>query len=149
MLNKGVWVLSIWCLLNILPGLGSLLSIFLGYHAPGLRMLFEVQEISLIEARALATVDALATLLNTLIAVYCASVFVVVRKCLSKGERWSFFVLAGGVVPLQTAGYVSDLVFLGGRNLLALNISSAFLLLGYGLCATELFRKNAKEFIEF
>jgi hypothetical protein len=141
MLKSGAMILSIWCLLNILPGVGSLLFIFLGNHAPALRMLFTVEEIRTLDARALAVADGLAILVNTLIAVYCGLVFHVIRKCLLKRERWSFFVLAAGILILQAAGYISDRFFLG-KNFLVLNISSLVLLAGFGLCARELFTRT-------
>ena len=141
MLKSGAMILSVWCLLNILPGVGSLLFIFLGNHAPALRMLFTVEEIRTLDARALAVADGLAILLNTLIVVYCGLVFLVIRKCLLKRERWSFFALATGILILQTAGYISDRFFLG-KNFLVLNISSLVLLVGFGLCARELFTSS-------
>ena len=142
MLKKGAMILSVWCLLNILPGVGSLLFISFGNHAPGLRMQFTVEEIPTLDVRTLATADGLATLLNTLIAVYCASAFFIIRRCLVKGERWSFFVLALGTLSIQIAGYVSDGFFFMGKNTLVLNISSLLLLVGFGLSAAEMFKKN-------
>ena len=59
-------------------------------------------EVAGIEARALATVDGLAILLNTLIVVYCASLFMVVRRAL-----WT---VAGEALALQLAGYIADTV---------------------------------------
>jgi len=76
MLKIGTWILSGWCVLNMLPGLGSLVFIAAGHHAPGLRMLFSPDEVRTIEARAVATVDGLAVLANALIVVYGATAFV-------------------------------------------------------------------------
>ena len=141
MLKSGALILSIWCLLNVLPAAGSLLFIALGNHAPALRMRFQVEEIPELGARTLGIVDGLAILLNTLIAVYCASAFFVIRRCLLKGERWSLIVLASGIFILQIAAHVSDRCFFGGNNALALNISSFLLLIGFGLSAAGIFKK--------
>ena len=135
----GVHVLSAWALLNILPALAALVLLALGQHAPGLRMLFAVEEIAVVEARALATVDGLAVLANTLIVVYCGTIFFLLRRCLLRGQRWSFFVLAGGLLAIQIAGYVLDHSFFRGQNLWLLNLSSLILLAGFGLCARGLF----------
>jgi len=142
MLKIGAMILSGWCLLNILPGVGSLLFIWRGNHAPALRMLLTGEEIRTLDARALAAIDGLAILLNTLIVVYCGLVLLVIRKCLLKRERWSFFVLATGALILQAAGYISDRLFTG-RNFLVLNLSSLILLVGFGLCVHELFATSA------
>jgi hypothetical protein len=130
----GANVLSAWCLLNVIPGLGSLIFILLGKHAPALRMLFAADEIGALDGRALAATDGIAVLLNSIIVVYSGTAFFVVRRCLLTGQRWSFIVLAAGVSVLQVAGYVSD-HFFQGKNILALNISSLILLVGFGLCA--------------
>src|SRR5262245_9270638 len=143
MLKMGAMILSGWCLVNILPGVGSLLFIFSGNHAPALRLLFTVEEIQMLDARSLSAVDGLAILLNILIVLYCSLVFLVIRKCLLRKEGWSFFVLAGGILILQAGGYISDRFFMG-KNILVLNISSLVLLVGFGLCARELFKKSTR-----
>src|SRR5262245_2311344 len=107
MLKHGTWILSGWCLLNLLPGLGSLLFIAAGHHAPGLRMLFSPDEVRTIPTRAVATVDGLAVLANALIVAYCATAFVLVRKCLAQGQRWAFWTLAVGTAALQVASYAA------------------------------------------
>jgi hypothetical protein len=135
----GANVLSAWCLLNVLPGLGSLVFIFLGNHAPALRMLFAANEIGSLDARALAAIDGLAVLGNTLIVVYFGTAFFVIRRCLFGGQRWSLIVLAVGVSVLQVSGYVTD-GFFHGKNMLALNTSSLILLVGFGLCAWGAFK---------
>ena len=132
MLRKGAWILSAWCVLCALPCMGSLVFIALGKHAPGLRMRFTVQEIPQLDARTLATVDGFATLLNSLIIIYCASIFFLIRRSLLKGERWSVFVVAVGTGLIQIICYLSDHFFFLGKNTLTLNLSSAVLLLGFG-----------------
>jgi hypothetical protein len=106
-------------------------------------MRFASNEISGVESRALAMIDGLATLLNTLIAVYCLTCFFVVRRSLLKRQRWAFFVFAIGALILQAACYLSDRIFFLGKNTLVIHISSLLLLTGFGLCAAEIWEKEA------
>ncbi len=145
MLKKGVLVLSVWCWLNVVPAGASLLFIAQGKHAPGLKMRFVPEEVSGIESRALAVIDGLATLLNTLIAVYCVTVFFLIRKSLLARQRWSFFVFAIGASVLQMACYLADQVFFLSRNTLVIHLSSLLLVMGFGLCAVEIFRKEPNQ----
>jgi len=134
--------LSAWCWLNVLPAVVSLLFIAQGKHAPGLKMRFAPAEIPGIESRALATVDGLATLLNTLIVVYCITCFFVVRRSLLQRERWSFFAFAIGALVMQSASYLSDSSFFLSKNSLVIHASCLLLVTGFGLCALEIFRNE-------
>src|SRR6185312_17300372 len=104
------------CVLNGLPGVGSLLYLVTGRHAPGLMMRFTAAEIPGIEARALATIDGLAVIANTLIAVYCATALLIVRSALARGERWALWALAGGAFALQLASYAVDALYFENKN---------------------------------
>jgi hypothetical protein len=105
-------------------------------------MLFAADEVRTIEARAVATVDGLAVLANALVVAYCATAFVLVRKCLAQGQRWTFWTLAVGTAALQVASYAADSIFFGRKNLLVTNVSSLLLVVGFALTATALFKKS-------
>ncbi len=143
MLKKGSWILQAWCVINAIPGLACLVFIALGHHAPGARMLFTPDEIPGIEARALATIDGLAVLGNALIVGVCGLSLMLIRRALAKKERWAFNTLLLSLLFIQAMGYWSDAHF-GFKNLIALNVSSAWLALGLGMCAREVFRKGLK-----
>lgn len=132
-------VLLIWCGLNALPGTGSLLFILLGHHAPAFRMLFSADEVSALDSRVLATTDGIAIIANTLIVVFCATAFVVIRRCLLGKQTWSFVVLSSGAAALQVAGYVSD-GFFRRQNTWVLRSSTAVLVIGFALSGCGLFR---------
>lgn len=145
MLKPGALILSVWCWLNVLPAVASLVSIASGKHAPGLSMRFAPEEIPAIESRALAMVDGLATLLNALIAVYCITCFVVVRKSLLKAERWSLVTFAIGALIIQVACYASDRLFFLSKNALVIHASSLVLLTGFILCVMGIQKKPNPE----
>jgi|GEM_PF-2815740 len=134
----GITILSIWCVLNLLPGLGSVAFIALGHHAPALRYLIPVGEIATLDPRALAAIDGIALIANTLIAVHCALALMVVRRALARGERWALVVLVAGFATLQLASYLSDRVYFGGKNAIAVHASSVILVLGLGMCVRGL-----------
>lgn len=141
MYTRGIQILSAWFILNMLPGIGSLVHLALGKHAPGLLMLFQPDEIPGIEARALATVDGLATIANTLIATYCLTGLFIVRHSLVRKELWAFNTLALGTLAIQVAAYASDTLFFEGKNLMVIHASSLLLILGFGLCGMGRSRK--------
>lgn len=133
----GISILQVWCVLNILPGIGSLIYIAMGYNAPAFSMLFSSPEIADLNQRVLATGNGLAILLNAMIISFCIMTFyqiVLLKKSRSKS---SFLVLMGSIVLLQVAGYFSDMQFLF-KNLIILNISSAVLLIGFRLAGKSL-----------
>ena len=138
--NRGIQVLTLWCILNALPGIGSLVYLALGKHAPGLRMLHTDTEIPLIEPRTLATVDGLAVIANTLIAVYCLTALMIVRKALARHDHWALPTLWFGHIGVQLAAIVSDFTYFGGKNVLPILVSSG---LGFGgLVMCTIGRKN-------
>jgi len=140
--RHGVLVLSAWCLLNMVTGVGSLVFIFLGRHAPALQYLFTAEQVAAMAPGILAATDGVATLANTLIVVYCATALALVRRSLPKEEPWALVVLALGLLVVQVAGYVTDHAFFLGKNLLALHGSSLVILVGLGLCARGVFLRR-------
>ncbi|HEY3755916.1 MAG TPA: hypothetical protein VGL42_07185 [Opitutaceae bacterium] len=111
-------------------------------HAPGLMMRFKPAEIPGIENRALAMIDGLGLLLNTLIAVYCVTCYFVIRRCLARRQRWAFFLLAIGALLIQAACYLADGNFFLNKNTLVLHASSILLATGFILCAIEIFKRE-------
>lgn len=140
-MKKGSLILSVWFLINALPGVGALLFIAVGKHAPAFQFLFNPEEISTLDARVIKTTDGVAIIANALIVCYCISSWFIVRRCLAKNEKWAFYVLALGIAIVQAASYWSDINF-SGKNFLVINFSSIIFLLGLGLCGRELFFKK-------
>jgi hypothetical protein len=128
MLRLGCIVLSVWTGFQLLLALGIVIAMtVLGHHAPALTILFLPNEP--IETRALATIDSLAILGNSLIVAYCAAILVMTWAGVRRGVRWAFFAVAGSLLFVQFAGFTSD-VPLGGRDLKLNLVSTALLLAG-------------------
>lgn len=140
----GITILSIWFLFNILPGVGSLIYIAMGNHAPALQYHFASGGLSALDPHAVETIDALAIMVNALITVYCFLAFFVVRTALVAGNRHALFVLFTGTCFLQLASYWSDMN-LAGQNIWVIHFSSAIFLTGFGACAYGLFCNTVEE----
>lgn len=134
MFGLGKKLLMLWCIINALPGVFSLYLLFSGQHAPGLRMLFKENEISLIESRALSMVDALAVLANLLIVIVCSLIFIIIFRFYKHHMNWLLSLLILVCALIQFASYFVDVKYFYSQNFWIINGSSLFLLLGFGLC---------------
>jgi len=126
-LKVGAILLSIWSGLNLCVAAGVTVGTFLERKPPALALLLNDSEIGELDPRAIAVVNAQATLANPCIVALCALTLVVVWTSLIRGARWAWLALFGTLLPLQAFGFVSD-AFLGHRNLGA-NVASSGLLL--------------------
>jgi hypothetical protein len=100
-------------------------------------------ELGSLDRRILQTTDGVAIIANALIVSYCLISFFVVRKNLLKKEKWAFWVLTAGIFIIQAASYWSDRQFLN-KNFWIVNVSSAILLSGLGLCYLGIFHRERK-----
>jgi hypothetical protein len=127
MLRAGCIGISVWAGFNGLLGASIFAAIaFFGQNAPALTILFQPHEVAGIEARALATINALAVLFNACAAAFCALVLYVTWTELRRGSRAALAGVAATMSTVQIAGFASD-AFLGSVNL-ALNVLSTLIL---------------------
>ena len=134
LINKGILILQVWCIVNMFPAVFSLFYIAAGKHAPALQMTHSNQEIGNLSAKVLATIDGLGIMANALIIAYCASSFFIVSWIRQTKKASYLAVFAASVLLVQIAGYVSDWLFYEGQNLYLLHLSSLILLAGIMLC---------------
>jgi uncharacterized protein involved in response to NO len=99
-----------------------------------LSILFDDAAVLLLDGRALATINALAAIFNACTAAFCLLSLVVIWKGLVKKSRWAFWGLLSSMGLLQVAGFASD-AFLDSKNLSANIVSTAVLVVGFGLSA--------------
>lgn len=138
-MKTGANLLSVWCVLNIVPCIGALIYLSLGKNAPAFQMLFEEAEVALLDPRAIATTNGLAIILNTLVISFSVLAFFVIRWSLMKYETWAYYTLAAVIGGLQVSGYVADVQF-QNQNFMILNISSLVLVVGFSLCGVSLLK---------
>jgi hypothetical protein len=125
--KSGALLLSIWCGFQVLLASGIVIAMILGgRHAPALSILFEDREIGAIDPRALATIDGLAILCNSVIAALCALALGVIWGGVIARARRAWWMLAATLGPVQASGFASDACF-GHRDLIANLVSTAIL----------------------
>ena len=142
-LRIGTTILSIWSIVNIAPGIGSIIYILLGKHAPVFVYLFTPSEVSNLEPRILSTTDSVALLLNTLIISYFILVFFIIKYGLRESHVWTFWVLIFTVVIAQIASYIADL-YLGSPNIIVNILSTLIMTIGFSFSAYGIFSKKSE-----
>lgn len=144
MLKAGSSFLSSWSGLNfLLSSLILTIVVFRFGNSPLLGMVFEKAEIAGLDARVIAALNCLTILYNSYAVAFSILVWFVVRLCLSKGQKWAFWVL------LITIGLVEILAFVASAPLdharWQVNVVlSALYVVGIGLSGSALFKGDKK-----
>jgi hypothetical protein len=144
MLKRGSIVLSIWSGLNFF--ISSLILTIVVFHignSPLLGMVFEKAEIASLDARVISALNCLTILYNSYAIAFSILAWFVVRLCLSKGQKWAFWVL------LITIGFVEILAFvasapIGNARWQVNVVLSVLYIMGIGLSGYSLFKGDKK-----
>ncbi len=109
MLRSGTAILTFWAGVRLIIALG-ILALLLVFHknAPILVVLYGDMQGSGVDARALATINALAVLCNAAIAAMCLLSLTVIWCALVRGAAWAVWSLAACVFFLQGASFFTD-----------------------------------------
>ena len=144
MLKAGSRFLSLWCGINFLLA-ALILTIVVIFHAnsPLLVMVFEKSEIASLDAKVIASLNALTILYNSCSVVLSVLVWLLIRKSLIAGQKWAFWVL------LFVIGFVEVMAFIAsaqvGHARWQVNvILSALYVVGIGLSGYSLFKGDKK-----
>jgi hypothetical protein len=140
MLKKGSTILSIWSGINFLLAALILTSvvIFKG-NSPILALVFEKSEIASLDARVIASLNALTILYNSYAIALSVLAWFVIRLSLSKGQKWAFWAL------LITIGFVEVFAFIAstpiGNARWPVNVVlSVLYIVGIGLSGYPIFK---------
>ena len=142
MLKKGSIVLSIWSGINFLLAAMILASLVIfNANSPLLVMVFEKSEIASLDARVIASLNALTILYNSCSVVLSVLVWLLIRKSLIDGHKWPFWVL------LFVIGFVEVMAFIAsarvGNARWQVNVvQSVLYLVGIGLSGWALFKRD-------
>ena len=142
MLKRGSIVLSIWSGLNFL--ISSLILTIVVFHignSPILDLVFEKSEIASLDAKVIASLNALTILYNSCSLVLSVLVWLLIRKSLIAGQRWAFWVL------LFVIGFVEVMAFIAsapiGNARWPVNVVlSALYIVGIGLSGYSIFKSK-------
>jgi len=146
MLKRGSIVLSIWSGLNFL--ISSLILTIVVFHignSPILALVFEESEIASLDAKVIASLNALTILYNSCSVVLSVLVWFLIRKSLIAGQKWAFWVL------LFVIGFVEVMAFIasapiGNARWQLYVIMSALYVVGIGLSGYSLFKGDKNEY---
>jgi hypothetical protein len=144
MLKTGSRFLSSWSVLNFLiSSLILTIVVFRIGNSPLLGMVFEKSEIASLDTMVITSLNTLTILYNSYAVALSVLVWFVIRLCLSKGQKWSFWVL------LITIGFVEIFAFvasapLGNARWQVNLVLSIFYIVGFGLSGYSIFKGDKK-----
>jgi hypothetical protein len=144
MLKAGSRFLSLWSGINFLLAALILTSVVIfNANSPLLGMVFEKSEIASLDARVIASLNALTILYNSCSVVLSVLVWLLIRKSLIAGHKWAFWVL------LFVIGFVEVMAFIAsarvGNARWQVNVvQSVLYLVGIGLSGYSLFKGDKK-----
>jgi hypothetical protein len=142
MLKRGSIVLSIWSGINFfLASLILAIVVFLNGNSPILVMVFEKSEIASLDAKVIASLNALTILYNSCAVALSVLALFIIWSGLINGKRWAFWAL------LITIGFVEILAFvasapIGNARWQVNIILSALYVVGIGLSGYSIFNRR-------
>jgi hypothetical protein len=142
MLRASAVILTFWAGVRLVLALGILAMLLVfGKNAPVLLVLYGDIQGRGVDARALATINALAVLCNASIAAMCLLSLTVIWCALMRQAAWAVWSLAACVFFLQGASFVSD-ALLHHPDLLGNVAASSIPVAGIILAASGVFRRS-------
>jgi len=144
MLKAGSRFLSLWSGINFILAALILTSVVIfNANSPLLVMVFEKSEIASLDAKVIASLNALTILYNSCSVVLSVLVWLLIRKSLIAGQKWAFWVL------LFVIGFVEVMAFIAsapiGNARWQVNIPQSVLyVVGIGLSGYSLFKGDKK-----
>jgi hypothetical protein len=142
MLKRGSTILSIWSGINfLLAALILTIVVFLNGNSPILEMVFEKSEIASLDAKVIASLNALTILYNSCSVALSVLVLFIIRKSLIAGQKWAFWVL------LFVIGFVEVMAFIAsapiGNARWQVNVvQSVLYVVGIGLSGYSIFKSK-------
>ncbi len=146
MLKKGSTILSIWSGINFLLAAMILASLVIfNANSPLLVMVFEKPEIASLDARVIASLNALTILYNSCSVVLSVLVWLFIRKSLIAGQKWAFWAL------LFVIGFVEVMAFIASARVGNVRwqvnvVQSVLYLIGISLSGISIFKGAKNEF---
>jgi hypothetical protein len=142
MLKTGSRFLSLWSGLNFL--ISSLILTIVVFHigdSPLLGMVFEKSEIASLDDMVITSLNTLTILYNSYAVALSVLVWFVIRLCLSKGQKWAFWVLLIAVGFVETFAFVASAP-IGNARWQVNIILSILYVVGIGLSGYSLFNRK-------
>ena len=144
MLKAGSRFLSLWSGINFILAALILTSVVIfNANSPLLVMVFEKSEITRLDAKVIESLNALTILYNSCSVVLSVLVWVLIRKSLIAGQKWTFWVL------LFVIGFVEVMAFIASAGVGNVRwqvnvVQSVLYVVGIGLSGYSLFKGDKK-----
>ena len=144
MLKAGSRFLSLWSGINFILAALILTSVVIfNANSPLLVMVFEKSEITRLDAKVIESLNALTILYNSCSVVLSVLVWVLIRKSLIAGQKWTFWVL------LFVIGFVEVMAFIASAGVGNVRwqvnvVQSVLYVVGIGLSGYSLFKGDRK-----
>jgi len=146
MLKKGSIVLSIWSGINFLLAAAILTSVVIfNTNSPLLVMVFEKSEIASLDARVIASLNALTILYNSCSVGLSVVVWLIIRKNLIAGQKTAFWMLVFVIGFIEVMAFVAS-AGVGNVRWQVNVVQSVLYLVGIGLTGWSLFKGAKNEF---
>ena len=144
MLKAGSTTLSVWAGINFVLAALILTSVVVFQaDSPLLVMVFERAEIASLDARVIASLNALTILFNSCSVVLSVLVWQIIRRKLLAGERWAFWVLAFAIGFVEVMAFIASAPI--GNARWQVNVVQGILyVVGIGLSGCSLFKGERK-----
>jgi hypothetical protein len=142
MLKRGSIVLSIWSGLNFL--ISSLILTIVVFHignSPILDLVFEKSEIASLDAKVIASLNALTILYNSCSVVLSVLVWFLIRKSLIVGQKWAFWMLLVAIGFVELMAFIASAPIGNARWQLYV-IQSVLYVVGIGLSGYSIFKRK-------
>jgi len=142
MLKRGSIVLSIWSGLNFL--ISSLILTIVVFHignSPILDLVFEKSEIASLDAKVIASLNALTILYNSCSVVLSVLVWFLIRKSLIAGQKWAFWVLLVAIGFVELMAFIASAPIGNARWQLYV-VLSALYVVGIGMAGYSIFKRK-------
>ena len=142
MLKRGSIVLSIWSGLNFLFAALILTSVVIfKANSPILALVFEKSEIASLDAKVIASLNALTILYNSCSVVLSVLGWLLIRKSLIAGQKWAFWLL------LFVIGFVEVMAFIASARVGNVRwqvnvVLSVLYIVGIGMSGYSIFKSK-------
>jgi hypothetical protein len=146
MLKRGSIVLSIWCGINFLLAASILTSVVIfNANSPLLVMVFEKSEIASLDAKVIASLNALTILYNSCSLLISVLTWPLIRKNLVAGEKSAFWTLVFAIGFIEVMAFLAS-TYIGNGRWQVNVLQSVLYLAGIGLSGWSLFKGEKNEF---
>jgi hypothetical protein len=145
MLKRGSMVLSIWSGINFLISAAILIMVVVfKANSPLLDLVFEKSEIASLDAKVIASLNALTILYNSCSVVLSVLVWFLIRKSLIVGQKWAFWMLLVAIGFVELMAFIASAPIGNARWQLYV-IQSVLYVVGIGLSGYSIFKGDKNE----